>query len=69
MNLELKLELIRRRIPAYQTAKDANILPNRVYRFVAELSQPSQDEKERLSQVLGRPADELFPTPTDSVPA
>jgi len=69
MNLNFKLALVTRGIPAYQTAKDANIPPNRVYRFVAELSQPSPDERERLSKVLDRSADELFPTPTDSVPA
>jgi len=61
MNLKFKLALVTRGIPAYQTAKEANIPPNRVYRFVSELSQPSQNEKERLSEVLDRPADELFP--------
>lgn len=61
MNLKLKLALVTRGIPAYQTAREACISPNKLYRFVAELSQPSQDEKERLSEVLNRPADELFP--------
>jgi len=68
MNLELKLALVTRGIPAYQTAKDANIPPNRVYRFVAELSQPSQDEKDRLAEVLERPTDELFPKPNPNPP-
>lgn len=69
MNLELKLALVARGVPAYQTAKEAYIAPNKLSRFVMEIAIPSQNEKARLSEVLDRPADELFPSPTDSVTA
>ena len=69
MNLKLKHALINRQIPAYKSAIEAGINPNKVSKFVAELVNPTQQEKEALSRVLGCPAVDLFPEPTPPVVA
>jgi len=62
MNLSLKHALIDRKTPAYKTALEAGIYPNRLSRFITGLSEPREDEKEKLSKLLNKPISELFPT-------
>jgi len=61
MNIKLKFALIERGIPAYKTSIEAGIHPNRVSKFIAGLATPNDQEKEKLSQILGKPIHELFP--------
>jgi len=61
MNLALKIALVERRVPAYITAQDANIPANKLSRFVMGITSPTEEEKARLSRVLGKTASELFP--------
>jgi|APSaa5957512535_1039671.scaffolds.fasta_scaffold493252_1 hypothetical protein len=61
MNLSLKHALIDRRTPAYKTAFEADIHPNRLSRFITGLSRPHEEEKVRLAKVLELPVSELFP--------
>jgi len=70
-NIGLKKALIDRGVPDYRSAIDANLNPTKLSKIISGLVIPTQDEKERLSEVLDRPADELFPesNPKLSVPA
>ena len=61
MNLALNHALIDRQVPEYQTAKEADINYSRLSKFIYGLVCPSEDEKQRLSEVLRRPVNELFP--------
>ena len=61
MNLPFKFALIAHSEPAYRVAIKADINPNKLSRFVMEISDPSEDEKERLATVLERPESDLFP--------
>jgi hypothetical protein len=60
-NLALKKALIDREIPIYKTALEAGIHPNRLSRFISGLSEARDDEKEKLSELAGKPIIELFP--------
>ena len=61
MNLPLKIALVARGIPSYVTAKEANISPNKLSRFVMEISFPNEQEKKVLSKILDKTVRELFP--------
>jgi len=61
MNLLLKIALTAHSEPAYQVAIKADINPNKLSRFVMEISDPSEGERERLAKVLERPVSQLFP--------
>ena len=65
MNLLLKIALIERRTPQYRTAMEADIRPDKVSKFISGLANPSTEEKQRLSQVLGKPVADLFPSSLD----
>jgi len=62
MNLNLKKSLIDRGIPAYRTAMEAGINPNRVSKFICGLAKPTQSEMEVLAKLLNKPIDDLFPS-------
>ncbi len=66
MNLALKHALIDRQVPEYKTAQEAGIHYSRLSKFIYGLVSPSDDEKNRLSQVLGKPIKELFPSELES---
>ena len=61
MNIRLKVALVERGIPAYKTAIEANIHPNKVSKFISGLQDPTKSEKERLASVLNRSIADLFP--------
>ena len=67
MNLSLKFALVAYPDPAYRVAFKVGMNPNRLSRFVIGLSSPSEEEKESLARVLGKPAKELFPVETQGV--
>ena len=68
MNIELKKALIDRGVPDYRSAIDANLNPTKLSKIISGYTIPTQDEKERLAEVLKRPADELFPQPNPIPP-
>jgi len=61
MNLALKHALIDRQVPDYKTAQAVGINYTRLSKFIYGLANPREDEKRRLSEILGKPIDELFP--------
>ena len=61
MNLALKHALIDRQVPEYKTAQDAEIHYSRLSKIIYELANPTREEKQRLSTILDRPIQELFP--------
>jgi len=71
MNLALKFALVERGIPAYKTAIEADLHPNKLSKITTGIQEPTQNEKNRLAEILGRSADELFPhhNPIPSVTA
>ena len=63
MNIQLKVALVERGQPAYKTAIEADLHPNKLSKFTTGIQEPTQNEKNRLAEILGRSADELFPQP------
>jgi hypothetical protein len=61
VNTSLKKAFIDDGRPIYKSAIAAGINPNKVSKFICELSKPTDEEKERLARELKRSADELFP--------
>ena len=67
MNLNLKVALVARGVPAYITAQEAEIPVNKLSRFVMGITPPTEEEQARISKVLGKSASELFPpSPVES---
>ncbi len=67
-NIELKKALLERRVPDYHSAIDANLNPTKLSKIISGYTIPTQDEKERLAEVLQRPANELFPESNPNPP-
>ena len=67
MNLSLKFALVAYPATAYQVAFKIGMNPNRLSRFVTGLSSPSDEEKECLARVLGKPVKDLFPVETQGI--
>ncbi len=61
MNLNLKVALVARGVPAYITAQDAEIPVNKLSRFVMGITPPTEEEKARICKALGKTTSELFP--------
>jgi hypothetical protein len=61
VNLSLKFALVAYPEPAYRVAMRVGMNPNRLSRLVVGLSSPKNEEKEKLSELLGKPVLELFP--------
>ena len=67
--IPLKVALVERGTPTYRTAEDANITPNRLYKIIMGLQDPTESEKERLCKILNRSVADVFPSLTDTVTA
>jgi len=67
MNIPLKVALVERGTPAYKTALEVGIHPNKLSKFIAGIQDPTKSEKESLARILNRSVSELFPSPTDPV--
>ena len=69
MNLALKFALLERGIPAYRTAIEANLHPNKLSKFITGLQEPTEEEKQRIAGILQRPVADLFPSQNPPGPA
>ena len=67
MNLALKFALVAYPDPAYRVAFKVGTNPNKLSRFVTGLSSPTEEERESLARVLGKPAKDLFPVEKQGV--
>ena len=61
MRLQLKISLWERGVPAYKTAFEAGIHPNKVSKIIHGLAEPTPEEKLKLASILNKPVNELFP--------
>ncbi len=62
MNIPLKVALVETGQPAYKTALEVGIHPNKLSKFISGLQNPTDAEKESLSRILNRSVSELFPS-------
>ena len=61
MNKRLKIALLDYREPAWRVAKQAGIPDSKLSKIVNGYILPTEEEMNRLAQVLGKSQDELFP--------
>lgn len=62
-NIPLKVALMEREKPDYQSAIEADLHPNKLSKIINGLQKPTEEEKQRLADVLNRAVDEIFPEP------
>lgn len=60
MNLKLKLALTAYPGPAYKIAQKAGIYHSTLSKIVSEIQKPTEAQKARLAEVLGKSVGELF---------
>lgn len=61
MNTALKIALIQYSEPAYKVAEQMGIHETTLTKIIRERRVPSVEEKKKLSKILGKPINELFP--------
>lgn len=61
MNLNLKHALIDLQVPQYRVAQMIGVAPTAISKFIAEIQEPTQEQKKKLSNILGKSQKELFP--------
>jgi transcriptional regulator with XRE-family HTH domain len=61
-NLTLAVACVVDGRPRYRIASEANIVPQYLSGYITGRLTPSVEHRERLSEVLGIPVNELFPT-------
>jgi len=66
MNRNLKMALIDHPGPAWQFAKKANTSDSRLSKIVHGQTEPTEEEKRRFSEILGKPIPELFPEKSEN---
>ena len=62
MNLALKHALIDRQVPFYKSAQDSDVHYSKLSKIIYGLVNPTEEEKERLAAILGKPKEKLFST-------
>jgi transcriptional regulator with XRE-family HTH domain len=62
MNLALKHALVDYKEPAYRVAQMLGIPHSAISKFIAEIQEPTEEQKKKLSEILGKPIRDLFPT-------
>jgi len=61
MNKHLKISILDYREPAWRVAKQIGIPDSKLSKIVNGYILPTEEEMNRLAQVLGREPEELFP--------
>jgi len=62
MNLALKHALVDFPSPQYRVAQMIGVPHTTLSKFIAEIQKPTEEQKSKLSEILGKPVDTLFPT-------
>jgi transcriptional regulator with XRE-family HTH domain len=62
MNKSLKHAMVDYPEPAYRVAQKMGISHSTISKFIAEIQEPTDIQKKRLSEILGKPIKDLFPT-------
>ena len=60
MNVNLKVEIIRKRLKAYEVAHRLNWAPSKLSAVISQIYLPTIEEKRRLADVLGVQVSEIF---------
>lgn len=60
LNIPLKIALIQRGVPNYESARQVNIAPERLSKIINGAISPRDTEKAALAQLCKRDVDELF---------
>lgn len=61
MNINLKHALIDLQIPQYKVAQMLGVPHTAISKFIAGIQEPTEEQKKRLSEILGTTEEELFP--------
>ncbi|PIR01371.1 MAG: hypothetical protein COV66_01805 [Nitrospinae bacterium CG11_big_fil_rev_8_21_14_0_20_45_15] len=63
-NVDLKCAIIQSGQKGYEIANQLGWSPSKISQIVIGVYRPSSEDKRKLSKILGRSIEELFPVPT-----
>ena len=63
---ELKIAVMQTGRRGYAIERDAGFWPGKLSKIYAGIISPTEEDREKLSQVIGKPETELFPTITST---
>ena len=69
MNVELKVAIIRSGEKAYNLAHLIGMHPTKLSHIVCGAVSPTESEKQAIAKSVSAEVSDLFPSPTDPVPA